>query len=79
VASHQRFRDKYNLTVSLLADPQRVACAAYDVLKDGGGLKRQSFVIDEDGRIATHYAKVDASVHAAEAVHAAEVLAALTK
>jgi peroxiredoxin Q/BCP len=67
VASHQRFRDKYGLTVPLLADPKREACAAYGVLKDDGrGIKRQTFIIDEKGRIAHHYATVDTAVHAGE-------------
>ena len=66
VGSHCKFRDKYGLTVPLLADPDRAMCGAYGVLKDGGGVKRESFVIDEQGRLAAHYPKVDPSVHAAE-------------
>jgi peroxiredoxin len=53
--------------VPLLSDPDRTACAAFSVLKDDGrGIKRQTFIIDEKGRIAHHYPTVDTAVHAAE-------------
>jgi peroxiredoxin len=72
VASHQAFRDKYGLTVPLLADPQLLAARAYEVAGEHG-VKRQTYVVDEQGRIAQHWRKVPDTN-----VHAAEVLARLT-
>jgi peroxiredoxin len=55
------------LTTPLLADTERTVCAAYGVLKDDGrGVKRQTFIVDEQGRIEFHYEKVDAGAHPAE-------------
>ena len=55
---HQAFRDKYGLTVSLLADMEKEACTAYGVMhekeKDGVkkiGIQRSTFVIDPGGVI----------------------------
>jgi peroxiredoxin Q/BCP len=55
---HQAFRDKYGLTVSLLADIEQVMCKAYDVIhekeKDGvkkQGILRSTFVIDPEGTL----------------------------
>lgn len=54
--SHQAFRDKYGLLISLLADVDGVACEAYGVLQkkdDSGriGIRRSTFVIDREGVI----------------------------
>lgn len=55
---HQAFREKYGLTVSLLADVDKELCRAYDVMhekeKDGvkkEGILRSTFVIDPEGII----------------------------
>ncbi len=55
---HQAFRDKYGLTVTLLADPEKELCNAYGVMhekeKDGvkkQGILRSTFVIDPEGII----------------------------
>lgn len=55
---HQSFRDKYGLTVPLLADIEKEACNAYGVMhekeKDGVvkvGIFRSTFVIDPQGTI----------------------------
>lgn len=55
---HQAFRDKYGLTVPLLADIEKEVCNAYEVMhekeKDGVvkvGIFRSTFVIDPDGVI----------------------------
>jgi peroxiredoxin Q/BCP len=58
-ASHVRFKQKYDLPFLLLADPEREAAEAYGVWgerKFGGktymGIKRSTFVIDADGKVA---------------------------
>ena len=59
VASHKRFREKFDLPFRLLADTDHAVADAYDVWgerKNYGktymGIKRSSFVIDEEGRLA---------------------------
>ncbi len=55
-ASHVRFKEKYGLPFTLLADPDKEAAAAYGVWRErklygklSFGVKRSTFVIDEDG------------------------------
>ena len=57
-ASHGRFRDKYGLEVTLLADPDGQLCEAYGVWqekeKNGEkrmGIVRSTFVVDAEGVI----------------------------
>jgi peroxiredoxin Q/BCP len=59
VESHRRFREKFQLPFRLLADTDHRLAEAFDVWvektnygKRSMGIKRSSFVIDEDGRIA---------------------------
>jgi peroxiredoxin Q/BCP len=47
--SHERFRAKYDLTVPLLADPERSAIRAYGVLGPAGLVRRSIFIVDPDG------------------------------
>jgi peroxiredoxin len=56
--SHAAFRDKYGLTVHLLADPEGEVCALYGVWqereKNGErkmGILRSTFVIDKQGDV----------------------------
>ena len=58
-ASHARFRDKYSLPFTLLADLDHSVSDDYGVWvernrfgKKSMGIKRSTFVIDEEGRIA---------------------------
>jgi len=69
VESHKEFSDKYKLPFTLLADEDHAMAAAYGVLKDYKLVKiasRQSFLLDPDGKIAKHYAKVDPDTHTEE-------------
>ena len=49
LASHQRFQERYGLTVPLLADPEREAIRAYGVLGPGGLVRRSIFIVDPEG------------------------------
>jgi len=69
VESHKKFSDKYKLPFILLADEDHSVADAYGVLKDYKLVKlasRQSFLIDPEGKIAKHYAKVDPDIHTDE-------------
>jgi len=73
VKSHQKFKAKYELPFTLLADTEKVALQAYDIWKEKSmygkkymGVERTTFVIDPEGRIATVFEKVKPVGHAAE-------------
>jgi peroxiredoxin Q/BCP len=65
--SHERFRSKYELTVPLLADPERQVIRAYGVLGPGGLVRRSIFIVDPEGVVryrhvallGLHYRDVD--------------------
>ena len=71
VASHERFRQKYSLPFTLLADPDHRAAEAYGVWGEKKymgrtymGIERSTFVIDEDGRVAKVLRRVKPAKHA---------------
>ena len=69
VASHEAFAEKYSLPFTLLADTDGKTAEEYGVLNSMAGMKfakRQSFIIDPDGRVAKHYEKVNAEKHSEE-------------
>ena len=66
VASHAAFAQKYSLPFPLLADTDGGVAAAYGSLANLGVVRfarRQTFIIDPQGRIAAHFAKVDPATH----------------
>ncbi len=79
VSSHEKFREKYELPFTLLADPEHDVAEQYGVWQEKEyqgktymGIDRSTFVIDADGNVA----KVMRGVKADE--HADDVLAALS-
>jgi len=69
VESHDEFAEKYSLPFSILADTDKQAATAYNVIMKIGPMelaKRQSFLIDPDGIIVKHYEKVNAETHSEE-------------
>jgi peroxiredoxin Q/BCP len=71
VASHERFRDKYELNFPLLADPDHSVAASYGAWgkkkmygREYEGILRSTFVIAPDGRVEEVYAKVKPAGHA---------------
>jgi len=66
VDSHAEFAQKYSLPFSLLADMDGAIAQKYGVLSDYGSFqmaKRQTFLIDPQGNIARHYARVEPATH----------------
>ncbi len=68
-----KFKQKYNLPFTLLADEEKAAAHAYGVWKEKNmygrkvmGIERTTFVIGPDGRIEKIYGKVKAKGHAGE-------------
>jgi peroxiredoxin Q/BCP len=70
-ASHVRFKEKYGLPFTLLADPDRSAGEAYDVVDDDGrSFERTTFLIDPDGKVARVLRHVDPTSHAGDVLAA---------
>jgi thioredoxin-dependent peroxiredoxin len=63
VASKKEFAAKHSLPFSVLADTDKSVARAYGVLSILGFARRETFVIDPQGRIARHYADVDPKQH----------------
>lgn len=64
--SHRRFVEKHGLPFPLLADVEGKASESYSVKTKMFGMtvaKRQTFLIDPDGKLAKHYEKVEPSEH----------------
>ena len=81
VASHEKFRDKHDLTVPLLSDAENEVCEAYGVWvektmygKKFLGIERSTFLIDGAGHIARVWRKVKVPGHAEEVLDALRAL-----
>jgi peroxiredoxin Q/BCP len=73
VKSHVKFKQKYALPFTLLADPEHAVAELYGVWKQKSmygrkywGNERTTFVIDRAGRVAHVFEKVKPEGHAAE-------------
>lgn len=76
-ASHDKFKAKYKLPFTLLADPDHSVADAFGAWGDKSmygrkykGVLRSTFIIDGNGRIATVFPKVKPKGHAAEVLAA---------
>lgn len=79
VDSHKEFAEKYSLPFPLLADTAGTTADAYGVKSKYMGMsvaKRQTFLIDPDGNVAKHYAKVDPASHSKQVLADLEMLGA---
>jgi peroxiredoxin Q/BCP len=82
IASHCKFRDKYDLKFPLLSDPEGKVLEAYGAWGDKvmygkkmKGIIRSTVLIDESGKVARHWPKVSVKGHVAEVVEAVKELA----
>ena len=73
VRSHEKFKTKYELPFTLLADPDHSTAEAYGVWGERSfagkkymGINRSTFVIDEDGNIARAMMGIKPAGHAAQ-------------
>ena len=81
VKSHAKFKAKFDLPFTLLADTEKSIVTAYDVWKEKSmygrkymGVERTTFVIDAHGTIAHIFAKVKPAGHATEVMAAIAAL-----
>jgi peroxiredoxin Q/BCP len=71
--AHVKFKQKYNLSFSLLSDPEHLILNAYGVWveksmygKSYMGIARTTFIIDEKGYISNIIEKVDTKNHTSQ-------------
>lgn len=81
IASHDRFRDKYELPFPLLSDKDERLCRQFDVIREktmygrkSMGVERSTFLIDEQGKLRREWRKVRVKGHAAEVLEAVKAL-----
>ncbi len=81
VKSHVKFKTKFELPFTLLADTEKTVAQAYDVWKEKSmygkkymGVERTTFVIDAQGKVAHIFSKVKPTGHGEEVM---AVIAAL--
>jgi peroxiredoxin Q/BCP len=71
MASHERFKSKYSLPFTLLADPEHKLAGPYGVAQEGKrSYERSTFVIDGDGNVAKVMRRVNPDRHADEVLEA---------
>lgn len=82
VASHQKFRDKFQLNFPLLADQGHAVAEQYGAWREKNmygkvsmGIQRSTFLIDPDGQIARVWKKVNVDGHDAAVLEAIKKLA----
>jgi peroxiredoxin Q/BCP len=70
IASHRKFREKFDLNFPLLADEGHEVAEAYGVWKEKSmygrkfmGIERSTFLIDEDGNVERVWRKVSPKGH----------------
>ncbi|MEI6740206.1 MAG: thioredoxin-dependent thiol peroxidase [Gemmatimonadaceae bacterium] len=81
VKSHAKFKAKYELPFTLLADTDQAICTAYGVWKEKSmygrkymGVERTTVLIDANGQIRQLFEKVKPAGHAAAVMAALETL-----
>ncbi len=69
----KKFKEKYDLPFTLLAEVDKKVCMTYDVIKEKNmygkttlGIERTTFLIGPDGKIKQVFHKVKADGHAEE-------------
>ncbi len=81
LASHEKFKAKYDFPFELLADEDKKACTLFDVYKEKSmygrkymGVERSTFLIDAEGVLRQEWRKVKVPGHAEEVLAAARAL-----
>jgi peroxiredoxin Q/BCP len=71
VASHEKFKKKYNFPFNLISDEEESLCNIFDVIKEKNmygrkymGIERSTFLIDKKGVLVHEWRKVKVKNHA---------------
>ncbi|MEO8444641.1 MAG: peroxiredoxin [Gammaproteobacteria bacterium] len=72
LASHEKFKAKFEFPFDLLADGDETLCTLFDVIKEKNmygkkvlGVERSTFLIDTEGKLRAEWRKVSVKGHAA--------------
>ena len=70
LASHEKFKAKYDMPFDLIADPEENICNLFGVMKDKNmygkkvrGIERSTFIINEEGVLIKEWRKVKVPGH----------------
>jgi peroxiredoxin Q/BCP len=81
LASHEKFKAKYELPFELLSDSDETLCRQFDVIKEKNmygkkvmGIERSTFLVDADGVLRREWRKVRVDGHADQVLAAAKEL-----
>jgi len=73
IASHEKFKSKYNFPFHLISDEDESLCKLFDVIKEKNmygrkymGIERSTFLINEKGILVEEWRKVKVKGHAQE-------------
>lgn len=77
LASHEKFKAKFEFPFDLLSDGDEALCKLFDVIREKNmygkkvfGIERSTFLIDPDGKLQREWRKVKVEGHAAEVLEA---------
>jgi peroxiredoxin Q/BCP len=78
LASHEKFKAKYELPFELISDPNEALCKQFDVIKEKNmygrkslGVERSTFLIDAEGVLRREWRKVKVKGHVDDVLAAA--------
>jgi peroxiredoxin Q/BCP len=81
IASHEKFKAKYQFPFELLSDENQALCQLFDVIKEKSmygrkfmGVERSTFLIGADGVLRQEWRKVKVPGHAEAVLEAAKAL-----
>ena len=81
LASHEKFKAKYEFPFDLLSDGDETLCRLFDVIREKNmygrkvmGVERSTFLIDGAGKLHREWRKVSVKGHAAEVLAALDEL-----
>ncbi|MBM4221185.1 MAG: peroxiredoxin [Gammaproteobacteria bacterium] len=77
LASHEKFKAKFEFPFDLLSDGDEQLCRLFDVIREKNmygkkvfGIERSTFLIDAEGKLQREWRKVSVDGHAAEVLEA---------
>lgn len=81
LASHEKFKAKFEFPFDLLSDGDETLCQLFDVIREKNmygkkvmGVVRSTFLIDSEGKLRAEWRKVSVKGHAALVLKAVEAL-----
>lgn len=81
LASHEKFKAKFDFPFELIADPDEKLCEQFEVMKDKNmygkkvrGIERSTFLIDDKGKLREEWRKVKVPGHVEAVLEAVKSL-----